>query len=401
MGGRSLQEAFQACGEDITVEQAFLKYYIARESGASLELSERMLMDRRHVKALLTGQRGAGKSVELMRTAMDTRPGLLPLYVRLDLPGDRAQIPELLIATGQGMCKRLAELNLQASEQTVRSFTVWIRDSLKVQADDKGGMRGAEDSFCKVSERLRRRETRPELAAAIDARREELGLRLSELAIDVSAKVGKDVLLLLDGLERSNRSPAVSFLLESGLLDFQFKCICTMPFPVLHSPQFRSLRQSFDMISVQGLSETDDEAMGSGRTGALELRDIVDKRAGGGLIDDSAMDLLLRNCGGNPGDLLRFSGGCCLKASMNGMERIDTGVVGSVLDDHRMEMRRFLTPEEWARLYEIRRGKSETADETLASLLDSGAVLEHPGRTPMYQVHPTLLPVLDNRGSAL
>jgi hypothetical protein len=292
-------------------------------------------------------------------------------------------------------------MNIQATEQAVRSLAVWIRDSLKVQVDDKGGMQGAADSFCKVSERLRRRETRPELAAAVDARREELGQRLSELAHDVSTKAGKDVLLVLDGLERSGRAPAVAFLLESGLLDFQFKCICTMPFPALHSPQFRSLRQSFDMISIQGLSETGTETGSSGGGGGSELRDIVDKRAGGGLIDNAALDLLLRNCGGNPGDLLRLTGGCCLKASMQGRTRIDTGVVENVLEDHRMEMRRFLTPEEWARLYEIRRGTSETADETLAALLDSGAVLEYPGRRPMYHVHPALLGVLDSRGSAM
>jgi hypothetical protein len=401
MAVRGLREAFQACGEDLTVEQAFLKYYIARESGASLELSERMLLDRRPVKALLTGQRGAGKSVELMRTALDTRSALLPLPVNLDFPGDKAGVPELLMAVGQGMCRGLAQMNFQASEQVVRSIAIWTRDGLKVQAEEKGGVQGAADGFCKVSERLRRRETRPELAAAIDARREELGQRLSELAADVRARAGKEVILILDGLDRSGRPQAVAFLLESGLLDFQFKCICTMPFPALHSPEFRALRQSFDMISVQGLSDVSAEATPAGRQGALDLRDMVDKRAGRDLIGPAALDLLLRNCGGNPGDLVRFTSACCLKASMQGRDGIDPAVVESVLEDHRMEMRRFLSPEEWTRLYQINRARSETVDETLSALLDSGAVLEHPGRSPMYQVHPALLPVLENRNSAL
>lgn len=401
MGARSLQEAFQACGEDLRDERAFSKYYIARETGASLELSERMLMDRRDVKALLTGQKGAGKSVELMRVVQDTRATLLPIYVNIDLPAERAGIPELLVAAASGMCRKLAEDNIQASEQVARSLAIWIRDGLKVPADEKGNLQGAVDSFCKVSERLRRRETRPELAAAIEARREELGQRMSELASDVKARTGKDVMLILDGLERAGRGPAVSFLLESGLLEFQFKCICTMPFPALHSPEFRSLRQSFDMIAIQGLSDTGPEALASGGRGALDLRDIVDKRAGGGLIEGPALDLLLVNSGGNPGDLLRFTGGCCLRASMKGKQTIDGDVVGSVLEDHRLEMRRFLTPDEWTRLYEIRRGKSEAADEMLAALLDSGAVLEHPGKKPMYQVHPALVPVLESRVSSL
>jgi hypothetical protein len=401
MAARGLQEAFQACGEDLTVEQSFLKYYVAREAGASLELSERMLLDRRPVKAILTGQRGAGKSVELMRTAMDIRTALLPLYVNLDFPGERAGIPEILMAVGQGMCRRMAEQNLQPSENIVRSIALWARDGLKVPMDEKGGLQGAADGFCKLSERLRRRETHPELAAAIDARREELGQRLSELAADVKSRTAKEVLLVLDGLDRSGGPQAVAFLLESGLLDFQFKCICTLPFPALHSPEFRAIHRSFDMISVQGLSDLSPEAMAAGGPGALDLRDMVEKRTGRGLLEPAALELLLHNCGGNPGDLLRFTGACCLKASMHGREMIDAGVVSNVLGDHRMEMRRFLSPEEWTRLYQVHRARSETVDGALAALLDSGAVLEYPAGRPVYRVHPALLPEMENRPGAV
>jgi hypothetical protein len=397
---RGLQEAFQACGEDLTVERSFMKYYIARESGASLELSERMLLDRRPVKALLTGQRGAGKSVELVRTAMDIKASVLPLYVNLELPGEKAGIAELLMAVGQGMCRRLSEQDLQPSEQVVKSIALWAKDGLKVPMEERPGLQGAADSFCKLGERLRRRETRPELAAAIDARREELGQRLSELASDIRTRHGKEIVLLLDGLDRSGRPQAVCFLLESGLLEFQFKCICTLPFTALHTPEFRALHRSFDMISVQGLSDAP-AAAAPGGPGAMELRDMVDKRVGKGILGPEAMDLLLRNCGGNPADLLRFTGACCLKASMAGREAIDAGVVERVLEDHRMEMRRFLSPDEWTRLHQVHRSRSETVDEALSALLDIGAVLEYPDRRPQYRVHPALLPEVETRAGAM
>jgi len=378
-----------------------LRYYIARESGASLELAERMLLDRRPVKALLTGQRGAGKSVELMRTAQDIRTALLPLYVVLDLPGEKAGTPELLMAVGQGMCRKMSEQDLQPSEQAVRSLTMWAKDGLKVPIDDKPGLLGAADSFCKISERLRRRETRPELAAAIDARREELGQRLTEMAADIRTRTGKEIVLFLDGLDRSGRPQAVSFLLESGLLDFQFKCICTLPYTALHSPEFRALHRAFDMISVQGLSDVPSQSTAAGGRGTLDLRDLVDKRAGRELLGPDALELLLRNCGGNPGDILRFTSDCCLKASMAGREFIDAAVVERVLEDHRMEMRRFLSPDEWTRLHQVHRSKSETVDEALSALLDIGAVLEYSDRRPQYRVHPALLPEVENRAGAM
>jgi len=400
MVARGLQEAFQACGEDLTVERSFLKYYIARESGASLELSERILLDRRPVKAILTGQRGAGKSVELVRTALDIRAQVLPLQVHLDLPGEKAGIPELLMGVGQGMCRRLSEQNLQPSEQVVRSIAVWAKDGLKVPMEEKAGLQGVSDSFCKLAERLRRRETRPELAAAIDARREELGQRLSELASDIKTRHGKEVVLLLDGLDRSGRPQAVSFLLESGLLEFQFKCICTLPFTALHTPEFRALHRAFDMISVQGLSDVSAQASAGGQ-GALELRDMVDKRVGREVLEPEAMERLLQNCGGNPGDLLRFTGACCLKASMAGRNGINATVVDRVLEDHRMEMRRFLSPDEWTRLHQVHRSKAETVDDSLSALLDIGAVLEYPDRRPQYRVHPALLPEVETRAGAI
>jgi len=400
MVGPSLQEAFQACGEDLRKEEAFLKYYIARENGASLELAERMRIDKRPVKALFAGQKGSGKTVELLRVAQDTRGAMLPLYVPLELPPDRATTPDILSALGALMCRRLIDEKAAISEGVARSFSAWFKEALKVPADEKTNLAGLAELFTKLSEKLRRRESRPELAAALDARREELAQKLGELAQDARTRSGREVLLIIDGLEKLGKEAAVSFLLDSGLLEFDFKCICTVPFPVLHSGEFRSLRQSFDMISVQPLSEVGQAAISVKSGGVLDLRDLLERRIGRELIDGAALDLLLLSSGGNPGDLVRFSGNCCLRASMKGKGRIDAGVVDSVLEDHRLEMKRFLSAEEWQKLGQVFRDRNVVPDQLLGSLLDSGAVLEYPGRRDMYLVHPALLPVLKERAVA-
>ena len=399
MAGPSLQEAFQACGEDLRKEEAFLKYYIARENGASLELTERMRIDRRPVKALFAGQRGSGKTVELLRVVQDTRGEMLPLYVPLELPPDRAGMPDILSALGAGMCRRLAGEKVTVSEGAAKSVSTWFKEALKLPADERADLSGLAELFTKLSEKLRKRDSRPELAAAVEARREELAQKLGELAREARQTSGREVLLIVDGLEKLGKEAAVPFLLESDLLEFQFKCILTVPFPVMHSGEFRSLRQSFDMISVQPLSEMGQAALSMKGGGVLDLRDILERRIGRELIDGAAQDLLLLNSGGNPGDLVRFAGSCCLKASMKGKGRIDAGVVEGVLEDHRLEMRRFLSAEEWQKLGQVFRDRTVVPDALLGSLLDSGAVLEHPGRRDMYLVHPALLPVLKERSA--
>lgn len=399
MAGPSLQEAFQACGEDLRKEEAFLKYYVARENGASLELTERMRIDQRPVKALFAGQRGSGKTVELLRVVQDTRGEMLPLYVPLELPPDRAGTPDILCALGAGMCRRLAAEKATVSEATARSFSSWFKEALKLPADEKTDLAGVADQFSKLSERLKKRDFRPELAGALESRREELAQKLCELASDARARTGREVLLIVDGLERLGKEAAVPFLLESGVLEFQFKCIMTVPFPVLHSGEFRSLRQSFDMICVQPLSDAGQAALSLRSGGVLDLRDLLERRTGRELVEGAALDLLLLNSGGNPGDLVRFAGNCCLRASMKGRSRIDIGVVDAVLEDHRLEMKRFLSAEEWQKLGQVFRDRNIVPDALLGSLLDSGAVLEYPGRRDMYLVHPALLPVLKERGT--
>jgi hypothetical protein len=400
MAGPSLQEAFQACGEDLRSEGAFLKYYVARENGASLELTERMRIDRRPVKALFAGQRGSGKTVELLRMVQDTRSEMLPLYVPLELPADRAGTPDILCAIGAGMCRGLAAGGATVSESAARSLSGWFKEALKVPGDEKPDLPGLAEQFSRLSDRLKKRDSRPELAAALEARREELVQKLCELASDARARIGREVLLMVDGLERLGKEAAVPFLLESGVLEFQFKCIFTVPFPVLHSGEFRSLRQAFDLIAVQPLSETGQAALSLRSGGVLDLRDILERRLGRELLDGAALDLLLLNSGGNPGDLVRFAGNCCLRASMKGKSRIDIGVVDAVLEDHRLEMKRFLSAEEWQKLGQVFRDRNIVPDALLGSLLDSGAVLEYPGRRDMYLVHPALLPVLKERGTA-
>jgi hypothetical protein len=63
-------------------------------------------------------------------------------------------------------------------------------------------------------------------------------------------------------------------------------------------------------------------------------------------------------------------------------------------------MKRFLSADEWQKLGQVFRDRNVVPDALLGSLLDSGAVLEHPGRRDMYLVHPALLPVLKERTTA-
>jgi len=83
---------------------------------------------------------------------------------------------------------------------------------------------------------------------------------------------------------------------------------------------------------------------------------------------------------------------------MEGRRRIDAEVVNRVLEGHRQEMRRLLSPEEWQRLARLEREKSAAPDPALESLLELGAVVEHFGRREAFTVHPVLQPLLRETG---
>jgi hypothetical protein len=131
---KSLQEAFQACGEDLRKDESFARYYIAREDGASLELAERMAMDKRPVKALFAGQKGAGKTTELLRVVRDCAGTLYPIYVPMDHIHEKSGIPELLSAIGLGMLRKLQTDKVNISDAVMKSFLAWLKDALKRRA---------------------------------------------------------------------------------------------------------------------------------------------------------------------------------------------------------------------------------------------------------------------------
>ncbi|MEM2869583.1 MAG: hypothetical protein QW379_04065 [Thermoplasmata archaeon] len=399
MAARTLQEAYQACGEDLSNKEAFLKYYIARENGASLELIQRMLMDKRPVKALLAGQRGAGKTVELMRVVHDTGPSMTPLYIRISPPSPQPSPQEIMLLLARGICERLAESGAPPSEASVRGFTRWLRETIRGPLEERTDLKGAADMLGRAMERARNKETRTELVGALEGGRDELAGRLTEMVKDAGTRNGKEPLLILDGIDNMEKGAAVQFLLESGLIRLGIKAISTIPFATLHSQDYRKLRQAYDMISVQAPAELAPGALALREGSALELRDIVDKRAGEELFELPALDLLLLNSGGSPGELLRFTAASCLRASIQGRSRITASVVERVLEDYRREMRRLLSPEEWQRLARVNLEKGSPVDAVLDSLLDLGAVIEYFGKGETFMVHPALQPLLREKGT--
>ncbi len=398
MGARTLQEAYQACGEELSDRGAFLKYYVAREDGASLELTERLLMDKRPIKVLFAGQTGSGKSVEMLRVAQDTSPSMAPVYIRLGVSRSDFSASEALLAMARGMCQGLVSEGLQVSERTARAITGWLREVVKGPIEDRGDLQGVVEMLGKALERAHRREHRAEAAAAVEGRADELARLLTELAVDVKERSGRDPLLILDGLEGAG-GEAFGLLLGPGLLGLGFKCISTMPFSALHSPELRRLRQSYDAICVQPLAEITPGALALREGGVADLRDILEKRAGEELFEPPAQDVLLLNSGGSPGELIRFTAASCVRASMLGKSRIDSRVVESVLDDFRQEMSRLLSPEEWQGVLAIWRERSAPAERVLNSLLELGAVLEQFGKREAFQVHPALIKLIKERGA--
>ncbi|MGQ9583633.1 MAG: hypothetical protein ACUVV6_09015 [Thermoplasmatota archaeon] len=398
MGARTLQEAYRACGEDLSDRGAFLRYYVAREAGASLELTERMLMDQRPIKALLAGQSGSGKTVELLRVAHDTSPALAPVYVRLGVSPEDFSPGETLLAMARGLCQGLVSEGLQLSEKPARALTGWLREVIGGPIEDRSDLQGVVEMLGRALERTRKREHRAEAAAAVEGRANELAHLLTEATVDVRGRSGREPLLILDGLERVG-AEAYGLLLGPGLLELGVKCISTIPFSALHSPELRRLRRAYDAISVQPLNEMTPGSLALREGSVADLRDILEKRTGEELLELPAEDALLLNSGGSPGELIRFTAASCVRASMLGKSRIDASVVERVLDDFRQEMKRLLSPEEWQVALRIHREGSAPPDPVLNSLLELGAVLEHFGGREPFQVHPVLTPLLKEKGA--
>ncbi len=396
----SYSNAFNLLREPLTSREAFNKYYVIREHSPVAELIQRMAMDKRDSKFAFIGQRGAGKTTELMRIKFELEDSFFGVYFSISEmiePGKVDRV-DLLTSTSLAIWREALAKGVPVDKAVVEDFTAWLRDVTKLPEDPRKDIlhhAKLKELIKKATGKMRLESvSHKEMNEKISTKCYDLLEKTNALITDVEDKTKKRVVLLVDDLDKvpMDASEALrEWTTNSKML--KCKAIYVMPQTILAVGGARE----FDKVmhvplpAIKDLKERDLAIMD-------ELKDMVMKRLPLDILEPKALSTLVEKTGGVLSDLFWCASECCSRAAMKSMDKIDQKIADEVVDDLKLRYRRMLSSADAEALAKMKSGRLESI--RLPELMSSQMVIEYSskdGKRFWYEIHPVVQELLSER----
>jgi hypothetical protein len=334
---------------------------------------------------LIAGGIGSGKTTELLLAErwLLERGHTVPIYIDVTRETDLSGINSgaLLACLGLDLRRRTREVSSPAVEKARKEIDVFVHG--KWVSEDEADLEWPDlDGWIKVGGRLERPipPLSREIAQAIDPLR---------TLLDAARVSDQEFVLILDGLDRL-MDPARFWTLVGedfrALRKLGLSVLAAAPLSVLFGFG-RQAADHFDQVRHLPPATVDPD-------GSPFLRQILERRGAGELVQHRDMDRLCQASGGVLRDLLSLARSAGEIAYIAGREKIDPSDVGAAIEQLGRSYELGLGTQQVKRLAMIRlSGFSIDEDQDLELLL-TRRVLEYEGPPPRYKVHPALAAVL-------
>ncbi|VFM96297.1 MAG: AAA ATPase domain-containing protein [Candidatus Kentron sp. G] len=352
-------------------------------------------------KLLLIGHRGCGKTTLLNRVAGELRTRYHLVYFSAGevLNMMDVETVDILLAT-YGKVVESVEGELR-EERLLPQFQELIkRGKNKFQSDGKLDINAFFFRFTVES------ENRAGMRQTLRNHMEDLQGKLSQACADVREKTGKEVLIIIDNLDKLEDAIAQNiFLKGSRLLTLpRAKVLFTMPLPTYYDPGFIGVSDvAYRSVFIPLINL-------SGREGNLlpdnlaEMEQVALRRIDERLLEKAALREMVLASGGLLRDLIKFMHMACTRAIVKGKLEgreviIDQEIAAQVIRDLVNQYTRvFDFPKYRDAITHIRqtKDKEQVAHEDMSFFLHNLFALEygHPDRI-WYDLHPCLGRALD------
>jgi DNA polymerase III delta prime subunit len=318
-------------------------YYVGRPSDPVGKLSKLLEYSESPQHILLVGQRGVGKTTELLRLADSLSPN--SLWFIDSIGGEDLEHP------GLGVSRIL--------------HRVWrhVREQLD-STTSSGSLVG------------------------------DFGNVLDVIGDLKSA--GRNLALLLDGMERLRGEDvrhAARFVAE--LRQLGCSVVAVVPLAFWLSSEFGSEVSEWDRVvtlpavSIQTRNREPDEV------GRGLLRSVIEQRVGIELFDEEAMTFLVEQSGGIHRDLLTLAQDACLGASLDSQSQVTLNHVKAAVDERRLTQSSRLTTQFHKALNHVRIHKRIDNGTIFLQLLELNLIVAYQDSSTWFDVHPIVRPFID------
>nr|VFJ43189.1 MAG: AAA ATPase domain-containing protein [Candidatus Kentron sp. FW] len=354
-------------------------------------------------KLLLIGHRGCGKTTLLNKVAEELRTRYHLVYFSAGevLNMMDVETVDILLATYGKVIESVTD---ESQEKKLLSRFKELIDhgKNKFQLDKKIDINAFFFRFTVES------ENRTTTREALWHRMDELQNSLSKACADVREETKKEVLIIIDNLDKLEDAMAQNvFLKGSRLLTLpRAKVLFTMPLPTFYNPGFIGVSDvDYQPVFIPLIALSDRD--GNPRPDNLdEMEQVVLRRIDDKLVDKAALQAMILASGGLLRDLIKFMHMACtraiVKGKMEGRESIiDRDIAALVIRDLVNQYTRvFDFPRYRGSITHIRndKDKERVAHEDMSFFLNSLFALEygHPDRI-WYDLHPCLARALDKQ----
>jgi len=388
-------------------------FYVDRPGNPVAELEQALLAPfYRLPKYFFSGHRGCGKSTELRR--LEVNPQIRAKYIPFHFTiRDEADINSLdyrdvLLAIGGQMYRQYREDGGRLPKQLLGEldqFRGRIEKEIVIAPRvSEMGVEGQLDTFfakaglkLKLEPRVRtvvRRVIEEDITGLIEL--------LRVISISIHNATGRWPLVLIDDLDKPDLARAREIFYEHRevMLQPDIAIVYTVSSPLFYSPEFEAIRDRAIFLPnvklhPQGRPEERDAE------GYRTMRMFAHKRMHPDLIADDALNEAIRLSGGVFREMCRVMRYAIGRARRRGARRIELEDVHLAGAEIRNEYRRILTADQRRLLAEVHAHNRLDRPEAIGPLMQTLAALEYRNGENWCDVHPALLPLLEEGQGAI
>ncbi len=385
-------------------------FYVERPPDSRID----MLLDELQIdaseddKTLFSGQQGAGETTELYRLAQALRDSHVTIFLNAEETMNLGDVhyTDLLVLMGLEVYREARVQGFPAADEKAQKLLFWYEKRLleKDELENLQSEISAEINVgvARIGGRLAQNSPfRHRVRAEAEAGLSELLSRLNDLLTELRGKLGKRILVIVDGLDKVYDLARAAELFLHGanaLVAPQCRVIYTVPYPLFYSYDFQQVRQQFHrnfLLPNVKVHERDGKPCGDGLG---MLKQVILRRVDEEIIEPEALERLAEASGGLLRELLRLARLSVLSAR----RRKDTRIIKEDVDwacrEVQNTFRRILKVEDYPHLWKVHETKSIDAVPTDVAnkLLHNLSILEYDGET-WWDVHPSVQDLLRER----
>lgn len=357
------------------------------------------------IKILFTGHGGSGKSTALNRLVSNLSDKFFVVnYNVLDLLGDDIDYTDVLFSILAQLVENARKNKISLGSALIERTNKWgqtitenLISSTKEGLGFGAGLPGLLNIFTWMKSE---NDTRTEIRKEISPRVSELISIINDTVIEIES-TGKQVLVIIDNLEKLNPEKALNLFWNHGTQLSQPMCkiIYTFPISLKISDRFTQIRMNFSddiMYPNIKIHEPNGSVNRESKERAL-MKEIVAKRVNSNLFEPEALEYIIDMSGGVLRDYIRIIRDSAVTALTRGKTVIDKAVAEEVVSDLKNTFQAQLSDEDYDVLLEVSRSKSIKRDQGLVGLLHNLSVLEYANGRNWCDLHPIVRTILEEK----